>query len=98
LAARGALDTHRATIDVMHGIGAEDQQLVRLFVRQIAIDALSGGSGRSRGAGLVIASSLAGPVTPRCFRHAAARLDDALLLLLLPIASRCSRHRLQEAH
>ena len=44
LATRGALDTHRATIEVMHGIGATDLQVTRLFQRKIAIDALIGGT------------------------------------------------------
>ena len=42
LAARGALDTHRFTIDVMHGIGATDLQVTHLFQRKIAIDAFIG--------------------------------------------------------
>lgn len=43
LATRGAFDTHRSTIEVMHGIGATDDQLARLFQRRIASDALTGG-------------------------------------------------------
>ena len=87
LAARGALDTHRATIDVMHGIGAEDQQLVRLFVRQIAIDALSGGVAGAAAAGLVIAL-IVGGAGYATMLSGSPPLDwnDALLLLLLPIA------------
>ena len=42
LAARGALDTHRFMIEVMHGIGATDLQLTHLFQRKIAIDSLVG--------------------------------------------------------
>ena len=42
LAARGALDTHRFTIEVMHGIGATDLQVTNLFQRKIAIDAFIG--------------------------------------------------------
>ena len=42
LAARGALDTHRSTIEVMHGVGATDLQVAHLFQRKIAIDALIG--------------------------------------------------------
>lgn len=42
LAARGALDTHRSTIEVMHGIGATDLQVTHLFQRKIALDALAG--------------------------------------------------------
>ena len=87
LAARGALDTHRATIDVMHGIGAEDQQLVRLFVRQIAIDALSGGVAGAAAAGLVIAFIIGG-AGYATLMSGSPPLDwnDALLLLILPIA------------
>jgi cell division transport system permease protein len=43
LAARAALNTHRATIDVMHLLGATDIQIARLFQRRIALDALFGG-------------------------------------------------------
>ena len=42
LAARGALDTNRATIEIMHGVGATDVQVAHLFQRKIAIDALTG--------------------------------------------------------
>ena len=42
LAARGALDTHRFTIEVMHGIGATDLQVTHLFQRKIAIDSFFG--------------------------------------------------------
>ena len=54
LAARGAIDTHRFTIEVMHGIGATDIQVTNLFQRQIAIDALDRQHWRGgrRGAGL----------------------------------------------
>ena len=45
LAARGALDTHRSTIEVMHGVGATDLQVTHLFQRKIAIDALVGSLG-----------------------------------------------------
>ena len=43
LAARAALNTHQATIEVMHHLGATDAQIARLFQRRIAIDALFGG-------------------------------------------------------
>ena len=43
LAARAALDTHRATIEVLHLMGATDVQVARLFQRRIALDALFGG-------------------------------------------------------
>lgn len=43
LAARAGLDAHRATIKVMHMLGATDVQVARLFQRRIARDALVGG-------------------------------------------------------
>jgi cell division transport system permease protein len=42
LAARAALNTHRATIDVMHLMGATDRQIARLFQRRAGLDALFG--------------------------------------------------------
>lgn len=42
LAARTALVTHRATIDIMHLMGATDVQVARLFQRRAALDALFG--------------------------------------------------------
>lgn len=55
LAARGALDTNRATIEVMHGVGASDDQVARLFQRRIALDSLAGGLAGAGAAGLVLA-------------------------------------------
>lgn len=43
LAARTALGTNRATIEVMHMLGATDGQVARLFQRSIALDAAAGG-------------------------------------------------------
>jgi cell division transport system permease protein len=54
LAARGALDTHRATIEVMHGIGATDLQVTRLFQRKILLDALAGSIAGGAAAALVL--------------------------------------------
>ncbi|MET0369879.1 MAG: cell division protein [Sphingobium sp.] len=42
LAARGAHDSHKATIDVLHLMGATDVQIARLFQRRIGLDALFG--------------------------------------------------------
>jgi cell division transport system permease protein len=50
LAARAGLETHRATIEVMHMLGSTDVQVARLFQRRIAIDAAIGGT-----AGAVVA-------------------------------------------
>jgi cell division transport system permease protein len=54
LAARAALDTHRATIEVLHLMGATDIQVARLFQRRIALDALFGGVVGLAAAALVI--------------------------------------------
>lgn len=54
LAARGALDTNRPTIEVMHGIGATDAQVARLFQRKIALDSLAGGLAGAAAAGVVL--------------------------------------------
>lgn len=87
LAARGALDTHRGTIEVMHGIGATDEQVARLFVRQIAIDALLGGLAGAALAGLIIALILGGASTATMLAGAPPLgWDDATLLAILPIA------------
>lgn len=44
LAARGAHDSHRGTIEVLHLMGSTDVQIARLFQRRIAIDAAMGGA------------------------------------------------------
>ena len=87
LAARGALDTHRGTIEVMHGIGATDDQVVRLFVRQIAIDALLGGLTGAVVAGLIIVLIVGGAGTATMVAGAPP-LDwgDGWLLAALPLA------------
>jgi cell division transport system permease protein len=87
LAARGALDTHRFTIEVMHGIGATDLQLTHLFQRKIALDALVGSLGGAVAGTIVIillasGASFAGALTG----GASLASADMLLLLLLPFA------------
>ncbi|WP_420144122.1 cell division protein FtsX [Sphingobium sp.] len=42
LAARGAHDSHRSTIDVLHLMGSTDVQIARLFQRRIGLDAMMG--------------------------------------------------------
>ena len=89
LAARSALDTHRPTIDIMHGIGATDTQIARLFQRKIALDALVGAvAGASvaalalivvAGGGAALAKDVAGT--------AVLRQGDLILLALLPLAA-----------
>ena len=87
LAARGALDTHRGTIEDMHGIGATDDQVARLFVRQIAIDALLGGIIGAAVAGLIIALIIGGAGTATMLAGTPPLgWRDALWLVTLPLA------------
>jgi cell division transport system permease protein len=89
LAARGALDTHRSTVEIMHGIGATDRQVTKLFERKIAIDAIAGALAASAAAAIVLvviggemaaaASGLAWSV-----QFSAA---DALVLATVPVAA-----------
>jgi cell division transport system permease protein len=85
LAARGALDTHRFTIEVMHGIGATDLQVTHLFQRKIAIDALVGSIAGAVAAALVLlllttGASFAGELA----NGATLGSTDLLLLFVLP--------------
>jgi cell division transport system permease protein len=87
LAARGALDTHRFTIEVMHGIGATDLQVTNLFQRKIAIDAFIGSVVGAIAAALVLlllsaGAAFAGDLTG----GATLRALDLLVLALLPVA------------
>lgn len=88
LAARGALDTHRSTIEVMHGIGATDLQVTHLFQRKIALDSFAGAIAGAVAAGLVLlllaggGTAFAGDLmgtTP-------LRGRDFVILALLPLA------------
>lgn len=87
LAARGALDTHRFTIEVMHGIGATDDQVTQLFQRKIAVDSFVGSMAGAGAAALVLlalagSASFVGELTGG-IRLAPVHL---LLLALLPLA------------
>jgi cell division transport system permease protein len=89
LAARGAFDTHRSTIDVMHGLGATDQQVTSLFQRKIALDAVLGALGGGLAAVLALAvlgggaSALAGDLAGGPPLMAA----DVIILALLPVGA-----------
>ena len=87
LAARGALDTHRFTIEVMHGIGATDLQVTHLFQRKIAIDAFIGSIAGGIAAAAVLlllagGAAFAGELTG----GATLSLGDIVILALLPFA------------
>ena len=87
LAARGALDTHRFTIDVMHGIGATDLQVTRLFQRKIAIDALTGSLAGAAAAALVLLALAAGAAfAGDLMGGPALSRRDLVVLVLIPFA------------
>ena len=87
LAARGTLDTHRSTIDVLHGIGATDDQVARLFQRKIALDALTGGTAGAVLAGIVLLLIAGGGSTWLADLTGGPLLTagDIMLLAMLPI-------------
>lgn len=87
LATLGALTAHRATIDVMHGVGATDQQIARLFQRRIAVDALAGGLGGALLAALVLTITAAtlGEWTAGFGGARLLDLSDLSLLAALPL-------------
>ncbi len=87
LAARGALNTHRPVIEVMHLLGSTDQQVAALFQRRIALDALLGGL-----AGLAMALAVLALVGNRMsgigselLGSASLGLSDWALVLCLPL-------------
>jgi cell division transport system permease protein len=85
LAARGALDTHRATIEVMHGIGATDIQVTHLFQRKIALDALAGSLiGAAAGAMILLAIAAGATFAGELTGGAVLNGPDLLLLAILP--------------
>ncbi len=88
LAARGALDTNRMTIEVMHGIGATDDQITRLFQRRIMLDALTGGLAGGLAAGLVLLLVAGGgaAMVRDLAGGAALDLGDIALLVAMPFA------------
>jgi cell division transport system permease protein len=71
----------------MHGIGATDDQVARLFLRQIAIDALLGGIGGAAVAGLILAAIVGGASFATSLAGAPPiGWDDAAILALMPLA------------
>jgi cell division transport system permease protein len=87
LATRSALETHRGTIEVLHGIGATDLQVTRLFQRKIAIDALIGGTAGGAVAALVLLLVAGGGLGALGDWTNGSLLgwDDLLLLAALPL-------------
>lgn len=85
LAARGALDTHRFTIEVMHGIGATDLQVTHMFQRKIAIDALVGSvAGAIAGALVILLLAGGASFAGELIGGATLSAFDLVLLVILP--------------
>lgn len=86
LATRSAIAAHRPTIDVMHGIGATDQQVTLLFQRRIAVDALAGGIGGGLIAAIVLAAVSSGGLAGAGQWTSGGLLGirDLLILAVLP--------------
>jgi cell division transport system permease protein len=88
LSVRGALNTHRSTIEIMHMMGSTDLQAARLFQRRVALDALFGGLVGLLAAILVLwlLSSRLAALEPGLLAGAGMPLYGWLLLVLIPIA------------
>lgn len=88
LSVRGALNTHRSTIEIMHMMGSTDLQAARLFQRRVALDALFGGL-----VGLLAATLILWLIGSRFSALESGLLAEAsmpiygwLLLVLIPFA------------
>ena len=73
----------------MHGIGATDHQLARLFQRKIALDAITGGLAGAAAASLVLVLLAAGGASfaGDLFGGRVLGPGHLLLLALLPVAA-----------
>ena len=85
LAARGAIDSHRSTVDVLHGIGATDGQVTRLFQHRIAFDTLIGSLAGAAAAGLVVLLVAGGARWAADMGGLSLGASDIVLLAVLPI-------------
>ena len=87
LAARGALDTHRSTIEILHDIGATDDQVTRRYQRRIALDALVGAlaGGLAAAAVLGLLALLGGGLTQELAGGSALGFSDLAILAALPL-------------
>lgn len=87
LSARAVLDTHRGTIEILHGIGATDSQITRLFQRKIAVDSLVGSIAGAMIAGIILLMLAAGSgFLGELTGGASLGQWDIVILALLPFA------------
>jgi cell division transport system permease protein len=87
LSVRGALNTHRTTIEIMHMMGSTDIQAARLFQRRVALDALFGGMIGLGAAVLVLwlLGSRFAALEPGLLADAGMPLYGWLLLAIIPV-------------
>lgn len=87
LSVRGALNTHRSTIEIMHMMGSTDVQAARLFQRRVALDALFGGLVGLLAAIMVLwlLGSRFAALEPGLLADAGMPLYGWLLLALIPV-------------
>lgn len=87
LSVRGALNTHRTTIEIMHMMGSTDVQAARLFQRRVALDALFGGMVGLLAAVLVLwlLGSRFAALEPGLLADAGMPLYGWLLLVIIPV-------------
>jgi cell division transport system permease protein len=88
LAVRGALNTHKGTIEIMHMMGSTDLQAARLFQRRVALDSLFGGTiGFAAATGLLLLlGNRIQALDPGLLAGAGMPIYGWLLLLLIPLA------------
>ena len=87
LSVRGALNTHRTTIEIMHMMGSTDLQAARLFQRRVALDALFGGMIGLLAAVLVLwlLGNQFSALEPGLLADAGMPLYGWVLLVLIPV-------------
>jgi cell division transport system permease protein len=87
LSVRGALNTHKGTLEVMHMMGSTDIQAARLFQRRVALDALFGGLVGLLAAILVLwlLGSRFAALEPGLLADAGMPLYGWLILILIPV-------------
>ena len=87
LSVRGALNTHRTTIEIMHMMGSTDLQAARLFQRRVALDALFGGMVGLLAAVLVLwlLGSRFSALEPGLLADAGMPLYGWALLVIIPV-------------
>jgi cell division transport system permease protein len=87
LSVRGALNTHRQTIEIMHMMGSTDVQAARLFQRRVALDALFGGLIGLVAAVLVLwlLSSRFADLEPGLLANTGMPIWGWLILIIIPV-------------